>query len=211
MCRGEIRIVARKDEIINLVSAPHSWTNQEVNYVDKIDVCAVSLGARGDITEAGSFGCWLSSIGGEVMGLTTSHYLPGAGPGTTIVSPSTIEFTARLSTITRYTDFGLSPLPNRRMVPEREVIRMLEVHEIQLDECGLVVAGLNNNHQPESSRIIISGPTLGHVSAIGVGYRYGLLKAHNRRLKDENIRGFTIQNNVKSKYDWLTFRPVKKR
>ena len=87
--------------------------------------------------EAGSFGFYGNVDKTELYGLTAAHCTPRARPGSTIVSPSTLELTGRLRYAARYISFAPNPLRTvRARDSEEEVISLLRDWQNEESEGG---------------------------------------------------------------------------
>jgi hypothetical protein len=107
-----IPIMVFRGGLDGAVTAPTSWLNQAVKEYARLNINDASVGGTGILSEATSFGGYLRTASGTILGLTAAHPIPSA-VGEEICSPSTVEVTGRLKSILRYTGYDPDPIKIR--------------------------------------------------------------------------------------------------
>ena len=191
-------LLVRKDWIVNLGDS--AWRDRVTSTkLEKIHLQDASLGLKGDMSEAGSFGGWfrgtnLGPVGAinrrvtffadftkekdGIYGMICRHCLPDAQIGSLVVAPSTLEVT---------TVFG-SNAPYSTLSPERRFFRstrndvahsLINEYEVETvaHEGVTVMAG------DVTKQILLSGGELGKVAGGVFRHDFQYLEEHNWQLQ----------------------------
>lgn len=173
-----------------------TWIN-ETKEKDQINITDISLGPRKNLKAGGSFGGWWQMGSGQIFGLTCQHTLAN---GSDIVSPSSIELTARLSAYLPYTSFGLESVGFSQ---EKD------------DICRHLLSRYKHFEHRDGAKlkggkcVALAGDLLGTFSDAEASV-ISILATHNHRLPyDKRIK--ILPGNPVSKLDWAIFIPVEAR
>jgi hypothetical protein len=96
----------RPDRMFNCSPNLHecAWARQPIRDAI-VTLSGVSVGGASCLEDAGSFGGFLVDNAGALYGITARHCVPGMQMGDPVLSPSTLELTARFQHIVRYTRY----------------------------------------------------------------------------------------------------------
>lgn len=197
--------------------APTSWRNSPVEHRDVFNVGPQSLGISSDLAEARSFGGFLRTASGRVVGLTCSHVLPNADVqvGADICSPSAVEVTSRVDNIARYTNHDPAgdsrswKNPARQVELDKMLARYHETPSVEGLQVGTSLLG-------RAAPVILSGWKLGTILASVMNCAGMIMKRHNLSLGDERVEGFALPGfsvinpdlgdmALPSRMDWCVF------
>jgi hypothetical protein len=215
-----IPVLIVSDSIDNTaITPPDSWINKPVRHAFEIDLGGYSLGQEGDVEEAGSFGFYGDVDKTELYGFTAAHCTPRARPGSTIVSPSTLELTGRLGCAARYTSFAPNPLRTIH-AREEEVISLLKDWQNEESEDGYEIREPLISGGIRERRLKLNGRRFGMVVATSASYISGVLEEHNSRLHQQNLK-FNLPDDsditgagngtTSSRIEWCCFEVSKDR
>ncbi|KAF8415581.1 hypothetical protein EV426DRAFT_663701 [Tirmania nivea] len=178
-----------------LTSLHPSWVNESVMH-NKIQISNNSLGLQNNVEGGGSFGGWLKDGPGRIYGLTCYHNLPGFKQGDEIVSPSTLEVTAKLQVTIDGTTY--SAHPRKRLSPclTKTVESLLAQYSLHENPSGVPLA--------DGRVVTLSGPPLGRVIDGRLHNNALFLERHNLRLPP--YAKFAVLPQAKSYLDFAIFQ-----
>lgn len=178
---------------------PTSWVTKPVRSSVKIDLSGYSVGQKGDMDEAGSFGFYGDIDKKAFYGFTAAHCTPKAEYGSIIVSPSTRELTGRLEVAVQYTSFAPTPkwIQPRK---EAEVRALLGEWSTEDSDEGCKVREIHDSGEIRERRIILTGPQLGIVRGKSATYVREVLEKHNRLLNQQLLGQQDLQQHKVSNF-----------
>jgi len=160
----------------------------------------------GSIAEAGSFGGFLkrTSSPGIYYGITAAHCVPGGLIGMPVCSPSTIEVTARIARLVRYTKFCQ---PSDRMgenpTKESEVLGLLQRSRFHDCPTGIEFLDPNNHFQPKTG--LLSGANLGVIVSSQFQSNSNLLHHYDQELGRSGYPIFSARASWLTRIDYSIF------
>jgi len=173
-----------------------TWIN-ETREKSEINLTDISLGLKNDLDWGGSFGGWWRTGLGDMYGLTCAHTMSNA---TVIVSPSSLELTARLQIYLPYSTLGLY---SHGLSRKKDDVchHLTSRYECEHDD---------GPEMKDGKRMALAGDPLGTFKGAEMTY-LPILQTHNCRLPED--KRFALESGIPlaSRLDWAIFEPVKAR
>jgi len=177
-----------------------TWIN-ETREMSQVNITDASLGLKNNLDEGGSFGGWWRTGLGQMYGLTCAHTMPNGTPGSVIVSPSSLELTARLQVYLPYSSLGLQShgISSKKNDVCHHLISRYEQSE-----------HYDGAEMKDGKRKALAGDPLGTFKVAEMTY-VPILQTHNRRLSED--KQFALESGIPlaSRLDWAIFEPVNAR
>jgi len=175
-------------------------TSDLFRYLDNILIKA------GSIAGAGSFGGFLkrTSVPETFFGLTAAHCLPGCLVGMPVCSPSTVEVTARLKRLVRYTTLA-TPQERLHVIQQKdaEVHQLLQQFRFHEYPDGVEFLDPANNFQQQMG--LLSGDNLGVIVTSNFRNDSGLLHRYDQVLRSTGLPFFSASVYWRTRVDFSIF------